>query len=64
MRHSIKTDLLQKVLNYLTSKPFNEVNTMINEIVADAVVIETGTDQQTKVEDLAEVQPELELQSE
>lgn len=64
MRHSIKTDLLQKVLNYLTSKPFNEVNTMINEIVADAFVIETGTDQQTKVEDLAEVQPELELQSE
>lgn len=39
MKHSIKTEILQKVLNYLSSRPFSEVNTLITEITSDAKAI-------------------------
>ena len=41
MRHSIKTEILQKALNYLASRPFNEVNSLINEITSDAQPIKS-----------------------
>jgi hypothetical protein len=36
MRHTIKTELLQKVMAYLSSRPFAEVNTLISDVIADA----------------------------
>lgn len=35
-RHSLPTDILQKVLNYLTTKAFSEVHSLIQEIQAHA----------------------------
>lgn len=40
MRHSVETKLLQEVLNYLGSKPFNEVSSLITKIQTDAQPIE------------------------
>ena len=31
----ISQSVIQKVLNYLQTRPFNEVNGLINEVVAD-----------------------------
>lgn len=38
MRHTIKTEILQSVLNYLASKPYNEVQALVSAIQTDAKV--------------------------
>ena len=40
MRHSIDTKLLQDILNYLASKPFNEVSGVIKAVQDDVKVVE------------------------
>lgn len=35
METKISTELLQKIINYLVSKPFGEVNTLLGEIQKD-----------------------------
>jgi hypothetical protein len=32
MKHILPSDLLQKIFNYLVTRPFQEVNALINEI--------------------------------
>jgi len=44
MRHTIKTDILQKVLNYLSSKPFTEVSALINEVMSDAKPVDQSAE--------------------
>lgn len=48
MRHSIKTEVLQKVLNYLASRPFSEVNSLISEITSDAKAIKSEEEEPAK----------------
>lgn len=38
MRHTIKTQILQAVLNYLATKPYNEVQALVTAIQSDAAV--------------------------
>lgn len=39
MKHSLPTDVVNKVLNYLASKPFSEVSLLIREIRDTAVAL-------------------------
>ncbi len=48
MRHSIKTELLQKVMAYLSSRPFAEVNTLISDVIADAKPIKEDKPEEEK----------------
>jgi hypothetical protein len=47
MRHSIKTDILQNVLNYLANRPYAEVASLILAIQGDAIVTEETKDSST-----------------
>lgn len=38
MRHTIKTEILQTVINYLATKPYNEVQALVAAIKSDARV--------------------------
>jgi len=40
MRFSVDSKILQDILNYLTTRPFAEVNVMLQQIQKDAKVIE------------------------
>lgn len=40
MRHSVKTEILQNVLNYLANRPYQEVAAFITALQGDAVLIE------------------------
>lgn len=40
MRHSVKSELLQKLMSYLATRPFSEVYNLINELTSDAKPIE------------------------
>ena len=40
MRHSLDSKLLQELLNYLVTRPFNEVNPLIQLIQKDAKIVE------------------------
>lgn len=42
-RHVIKTQILQEVLNYLGSKPYQEVANLVTAIQGDAVLSEDST---------------------
>jgi hypothetical protein len=44
MRHSVKTEILQSVLNYLANRPYHEVASIITSIQGDATVIEGTKD--------------------
>lgn len=53
MRHTIKTEILQAVLNYLALKPYSEVQNLVTAIQSDAKVdplskteIETNAEKQ------------------
>jgi hypothetical protein len=41
-RHSIESDALQNVLNYLQEKPFKEVSGLINGIITTAQPVAHG----------------------
>ena len=40
MRHSVKTEILQNVLNYLANRPYQEVAAFITALQGDATLIE------------------------
>jgi hypothetical protein len=40
MRHSLKTEVLQQVLNYLANQPYAQVAKLVTDIQADAKLIE------------------------
>jgi hypothetical protein len=40
MRHSVKSELLQQLMSYLSTRPFNEVHKLISELASDAKPIE------------------------
>lgn len=40
MKHTIETQVLQKVISYLGAKPYNEVAELIKEILASAKKVE------------------------
>lgn len=61
MRHSVNTELLQNALNYMSTKPYSEVNTIITQILADAYIVQTDETQQ--VESPTEPSPEKETES-
>lgn len=44
MRHSVKTEILQSVLNYLANRPYHEVASIITSIQGDAILIEGTKD--------------------
>lgn len=39
MRHSVKTEILQSVLNYLANRPYQEVASFITALQGDATLI-------------------------
>ena len=47
MRHSIDSKLLEKILNYMASKPFNEVASLILEAQKDIKAITEEPTQDT-----------------
>lgn len=54
MRHSVKTEILQNVLNYLANRPYHEVATIITSLQGDAVLIGDDKDsEQFSVESIA-----------
>ena len=44
MRHSVKTEILQNVLNYLANRPYQEVASFISALQGDATLIEGATE--------------------
>lgn len=40
MRHSVKTEILQNVLNYLANRPYQEVAAFITALQGDATLID------------------------
>lgn len=42
MKHIFPTELINRVLNYLSTKPYAEVNQLINELKASAVQMPEG----------------------
>lgn len=41
--HVISSELLQKVLDYLVTKPYNEVGHLVNEITTNAALVPQQT---------------------
>lgn len=52
MRHSIKSEILQTVLNYLASRPYAEVAKLVADIQGDVKVVD-GSDNTEAVEEIA-----------
>lgn len=60
MRHSVNTELLQNALNYMSTKPYSEVNSLITKILADAYILPTDENQQVETP----TEPSLEKETE
>ena len=53
MRHSVNTKVLQDILNYLANRPYSEVDTIIKALQDDATIIDTASQTEAEVTDIA-----------
>jgi hypothetical protein len=53
MRHSVNTKVLQDILNYLANRPYSEVATIIKALQDDATIIDTASQTEAEVTDIA-----------
>jgi hypothetical protein len=53
MRHSVNTKVLQDILNYLANRPYSEVATIIKALQDDATIIDTASQPEAEVTDIA-----------